>query len=353
MAANMGFLSDWHDVSLQETIYRMIAQESARVFVGKELCRNPAWGTTTANYTSLAFVALNEVQKWPRSLQGTVHWVLPLARAMRAGICEVRALLTPIVERRRVERARQAQQGTPADIEEEFSLLDCIENSADQGTGYDPTVSELAFQLAAIHTTCDLLGKLIVTVDSHPEILAPLREEVISVIGYDGWETTSLYKLKLMDSVIKETQRLYPASNFLMKRVAIEDVQLKDGLHIPKGTNLTVTTYHNYSSDHDPEVAKFDAYRFVKIRENPAEKHKANLVTPSVESLGFGYGDQACPGRFFAANEIKIFFCHMLLKYDWKVAAGCSLGLSKSGDMIHLDHGVRLDVRRRKEEISL
>lgn len=138
-----------------------------------------------------------------------------------------------------------------------------------------------------------------------------------------------------------------------MKRVAIEDVQLKDGLHIPKGTNLTVTTYHNYSSDDDPEIAKFDAYRFVKMRENPAEKHKANLVTPSVESMGFGYGNQACPGRFFAASEIKIFFCHMLLKYDWRVAAGCSLGLSKSGDMIHLDHGVRLDVRRRKEEISL
>ncbi|KUM62821.1 hypothetical protein ACN42_g4282 [Penicillium freii] len=113
----------------------MIAQVSARVFVGKELCRNPAWGTATANYTSLAFVALNEVQKWPRSLQGTVHWVLPSARAMRAGICEVRALLTPIIERRRVERARQAQQGTPVDIEEEFSLLDCIEDSADQGTG--------------------------------------------------------------------------------------------------------------------------------------------------------------------------------------------------------------------------
>lgn len=138
-----------------------------------------------------------------------------------------------------------------------------------------------------------------------------------------------------------------------MKRVAIEDVQLKDGLHIPKGTNLTVTTYHNYSSDNDPEISKFDAYRFVKMRENPAEKHKANLVTPSVESMGFGYGNQACPGRFFAASEIKIFFCHMLLKDDWRVAAGCSLGLSKSGDMIHLDHGVRLDVRRRKEEISL
>ena len=192
----------------------MIAQVSARVFVGKELCRNPAWGIATANYTSLSFVALGEVQKWPRSLQGIVHWVLPSARAMRAGVREVRALLTPIVERRRVERARQAQQGAPpTNVEEEFSLLDCIEDSADQGAGYDPAVSELAFQLAAIHTTCDLLGKLIVTVDSHPELLAPLREEVVSVIGNDGWEKTSLYKLKLMDSVIKETQRLYPASN--------------------------------------------------------------------------------------------------------------------------------------------
>lgn len=32
--------------------------------------------------------------------------------------------------------------------------------------------------------------------------------------------------------------------------------------------------------------------------------------------LGFGYGKHACPGRFFALNEVKIFVAHMLMNYE-------------------------------------
>lgn len=32
--------------------------------------------------------------------------------------------------------------------------------------------------------------------------------------------------------------------------------------------------------------------------------------------LGFGFGKHACPGRFFALNEMKIFVAHMVLNYD-------------------------------------
>lgn len=56
--------------------------------------------------------------------------------------------------------------------------------------------------LLSIQHACDLLGKLIVTVDSHPELLAPLREEVVSVLGNEGWEKTSLYKLKKLRGYI-------------------------------------------------------------------------------------------------------------------------------------------------------
>lgn len=36
--------------------------------------------------------------------------------------------------------------------------------------------------------------------------------------------------------------------------------------------------------------------------------------------MGFGFGRHSCPGRFFAANEVKIALCHILLKYDFKLA---------------------------------
>lgn len=37
-----------------------------------------------------------------------------------------------------------------------------------------------------------------------------MREEIIRVITEHGWRKTSLYNLKLMDSVLKESQRLKP-----------------------------------------------------------------------------------------------------------------------------------------------
>ncbi|KAL2286223.1 hypothetical protein FJTKL_07028 [Diaporthe vaccinii] len=38
--------------------------------------------------------------------------------------------------------------------------------------------------------------------------------------------------------------------------------------------------------------------------------------------MGFGHGAHACPGRFFAANEVKIALAHLLMKYDWRLPEG-------------------------------
>lgn len=68
----------------------------------------------------------------------------------------------------------------------------------------------------------------------------------------------------------------------------------------------------------NPEV--WDPYRFLKLRENPEKETEAQLVTTSPNHLAFGHGAHACSGRFFATNEIKIIMCHLLVKYDWKLA---------------------------------
>jgi len=63
---------------------------------------------------------------------------------------------------------------------------------------------------AAIHTTSDLLSEIMTQLARHPEMFQPLREEVVEVLSRDGLKKTALYNLKLMDSVIKECQRLKP-----------------------------------------------------------------------------------------------------------------------------------------------
>jgi cytochrome P450 len=41
-----------------------------------------------------------------------------------------------------------------------------------------------------------------------------------------------------------------------------------------------------------------------------------STVTLGEAFLGFGFGKHACPGRFFALNEVKMFVAHMVLNYD-------------------------------------
>lgn len=45
-------------------------------------------------------------------------------------------------------------------------------------------------------------------------------------------------------------------------------------------------------------------------------------MTTNEQNLFFGYGKHACPGRFFAANEIKMILARSILEYDIKNVDG-------------------------------
>lgn len=67
--------------------------------------------------------------------------------------------------------------------------------------------AQLGLTMAAIHSTSETTCQALQHLCEHPEIVQPLREEVVRVIGQLGWAKTSLYQLRLMDSFLKESQR--------------------------------------------------------------------------------------------------------------------------------------------------
>jgi len=72
----------------------------------------------------------------------------------------------------------------------------------------------------------------------------------------------------------------------------------------------------------DPNIyanpTEFDGFRFSRMRDE-GESSKAYTTNTSTEFLTFGHGKHACPGRFFAINEIKVVLAFLLLRYDFKV----------------------------------
>lgn len=349
-----------------------VAQISTRVFLGEELSRNVEWLDIAAGNTIKIFVAIDALQRWPTPLHRFVHWFLPPCREIRRQERRARSILKPLFDKRRAEKAAALQQCiTPERV---YDSIEWMEECAD-GKPYDETILELALFLAAVHTTSDLMTKVIVDLCEHPELIERLRQEITVNLGKSGWEKLALHELKLMDSVLKESQRTNPALIGMfcpglvpaslkhpeltptvlatMRRAATTDVQLGDGRIIKEGSIVGVSTKEMWDEGVYQEPEKYDGYRFMKLRQQEGFENKALLVSTSVEHLGFGHGKHGCPGRFFAGNMLKVILCQMLLKYDWKLVDGGFPPVKTNANFISLDHRVRIAVRRRKEEIII
>lgn len=139
-----------------------------------------------------------------------------------------------------------------------------------------------------------------------------------------------------------------------MRRVAEKNITLSDGTLIPQDTSLMVSAGSMWDDSIYPSPYKFDPYRFLRLREQPGHETSAQLVSPSPEHMGFGFGKHACPGRFFAANEIKIALCHILLKYEFRLTDEWrGVKVVERGMGLNAEHRAKMEIRRRSEEIEL
>jgi cytochrome P450 len=178
-----------------------------------------------------------------------------------------------------------------------------------------------------------------------------LREEAASVLHSAGgtWTRDAVVQLKLIDSAIRESMRLRPFASVGLPRTVVHpdgivlDAEKSGGVRIPRGTMLAVPLEAvHYDEALYPDAAQYKPFRFAdpeKLRGfmdalNPGEAgDECNVYSASEETvgpggrgkqgvtlddafLGFGYGRHACPGRFFAMNEVKVFVAHVLLNYD-------------------------------------
>ena len=167
--------------------------------------------------------------------------------------------------------------------------------------------------------------------------MKPLREEVEEIIQREGWTKEAIDQMSKLDSFIKESQRLHPLSigkpiSYIaysqkftailvaMPRKVVKDHTFIDGTKVPCGATVAVATENAHLNDNVyPDALTFDPFRFVKLKEQDATGRKFDIVTTSNDSLSFGHGRHSCPGRYFAACELKLMFAHVVMNYDVKI----------------------------------
>lgn len=114
--------------------------------------------------------------------------------------------------------------------------------------------------------------------------------------------------------------------------MVMDPITLSTGHRLPKGTRIALNSgavhmspqTQTFSPEYNPSENKppheFDGFRFYRLRKMAGKEKKHLFVTVSPESLTWGYGNHACPGRFFADNELKVILIELLRKWDFRVA---------------------------------
>lgn len=140
-----------------------------------------------------------------------VHHFLTTTRKIRSHLAKGKAIIGEEVERRKLIREGKLPAEDEARPQDTLDWFDTLSKSS--GRPVNLSHAQMSLSLAAIHTTSNLLTNVMYDLAAYPEYIQPLRDEIKAVVDEDGsLKKTSLLKMKLMDSVIKESQRLHPVS---------------------------------------------------------------------------------------------------------------------------------------------
>lgn len=184
----------------------IMSQVSTRIFLGAELAKDKSWQKNTKEYTNELFLAVREIRAWPEWARPYVHWFLPKCRLIRKLVRRAEELIQPVIDKR-IAEVREAL-ATGAEMPQD-ALAWAYQTAQAKGKAYHAAHVQLAFSMASVHTTSDLFASLLLRLCRSPEWQQPLRAEAEQAAA-EGWEKTSLYKMKLADSIMRETQRIKP-----------------------------------------------------------------------------------------------------------------------------------------------
>jgi cytochrome P450 len=211
---------------------------------------------------------------------------------------------------------------SPGENVDDVNVLSWLADTA-KGKDRDPgTLAhvEVLLALASVHTTLLRMVNVLYDLTCHPEYLPGLHEE-IETERETGWNASSYTKLRKLDSVLRESQRISPPTILGMKRLFKQDFTFANGLHIRKGTYVCMPTFaieNDASNTSKPQ--EFDGLRSYRLREELGDPNREEHQFSSYEKtvLNFGYGKAACPGRYFASLILKMVFVKLLTEYDFE-----------------------------------
>ncbi|KIW32981.1 uncharacterized protein PV07_04487 [Cladophialophora immunda] len=397
----------WKTVVLFDSLTKIVARISNRVFVGLPLCRDEQYLKNAIGFAEDIAFSATILRLFPGIVRPLVAPVATYSN--RKHTREYTEILTPeIIRRQRLQQEtasgpKSEHKGSEAEQTGDEAKNDFLQwlltrsltKSYPLPDETDPRIISarlLHVNFASVHTTSFIGTNALLDILAAPKnerVLETLRKEALDNMEPDAgsgpassmWSRTAISKMHYLDSALRESSRRASiiGVGVNQKVVAPGGITTPDGTHLPEGCMVATHSWGCHNDESLYEGAdKYKAFRFVELRDkissgvgdgdrDKAEREKEYLdkahlsfIATSPSYLGFGHGRHACPGRFFAAQELKLLLAYLLSRYEIQMVMEGGLGGNWNGKGIRPEcywagpnhvppMSAKVRVRRRKE----
>ncbi|KAI8580337.1 hypothetical protein K450DRAFT_238040 [Umbelopsis ramanniana AG] len=310
-------------------VQSMVAKASVSVFLGEVLAQNDSLCESLGSITSE--VGANLRQNWLMKTFPTFNslyqrYIFPHKKFVSHHRMNAKKYIIPEVERRLREQNTPGYE-RPNDMLQ--NLMEMYPADGDYGVPYEDYVINWTFLLvfASIHTTTENTTMVLYWLMKYPQYIDELLEEQKEAIESEGTKGQDpelsfdvIKKLVKLDSFVREVLRQRTVGLSLQhKNINKQDIELSNGIIIPSGEHIYFNSWDvSRATDLQGEDAEdFQPWRFVQSNKQ--------AVRIGEDHITFGMGKHACPGRFFAVQEIKTITSLLISRYKMSPVTDISL----------------------------
>ncbi|KAL3601197.1 hypothetical protein FPOAC2_05453 [Fusarium poae] len=315
-----GLETEWRDIKLEIAIQKVFARGLNRVLVGIPLCRDPTYLETVRRFAmNMPFQGLftTLIPKFLKPILGPLMcW--QVTRDTKEGT----AACLPLIKARLNDYHKRGQNELSKDKRPVDILQWIIEASVATGDPAQLDPFRIGHRIVILNFNFVQSGSIpfntalsdICSGPNAASVFSKLRDEAEAVLGpVDIWDRATISKLTHADSAIRESMRWSDFGLFaLPRRVNSTGITLDNGIYVPPGVHVEFPMH----SIHMDETFYQDAGSFKPFRLADGTSVARSAVTLDETFLSFGYGRNACPGRFFGIHIMKVVLAYIITKYD-------------------------------------
>ncbi|PLB45028.1 putative cytochrome P450 oxidoreductase [Aspergillus steynii IBT 23096] len=310
-------------INVNDLVLGVFLRVYHRIYLGVDAARNEEWLGLCVEFPKVAVFAALAIAKWPGPLQPLANLILPETRRFRQFCNRVYAFLRSM-HQDRLRAVKNPDFKPPADYIQSF-----IENAAGERANTDLLVEGMGMaNLAGVQSTGRVLLQALLDIAAHPQYVEPLRQEVAGLMQESNGDANltplQLSRLDLMDSFFKESQKFHHANCLSVYRKIVQPMTLSNGVFLPANSYVALPGTAYSVIEEGGKKRAFDPFQWAEKKRASDGSNRFTYVFSGPDSLEFGAGTHACPGRFLAVNVLKATLSRILMRYDFQLPDGTS-----------------------------